>query len=398
MNSHLKHLIRPLPGSYAEWVRSEASDLGEHVLHVDADARLCGHAERVLERSGLMEALRPVEWGGQAADPVDFFAGVIELSSALPSLGWVAGVMGVHQFEVAVAGHEVARAVWGSDRGRGWVATPYAERGTAYPDGNGFLLSGTWEYSTGFSLADWLCIGGRIHAPDGSSVGRVFTVPKSEAHAKDDSWNVLGLRGTGSLTFSVPKTFVKDSLVYDPSAAIEGQTSLGSSYSGSVFRMPRQSMLGSAISAATIGAGLGYLRWFAENNGKRLKGTSRKPAVEDPTILSNLSCAAADCESAVDTLLVGLRYIHDASAGGDDLSYSERLRFKRNCVNAVHRLGESLGRLFAMSGGAGLQETSIGQCLWRDFVAGRNHNSHVYEWLLRYGRDYYGIEYTGSVV
>lgn len=391
-------LMRPLPGHYADKARSESELLSEHIEHVDSEARLCTYARAVLARSGLMEALRPKVWGGAAAHPVDFFAGVIELSAALPSLGWVAGVMGVHQFEVAVAGEEVAQSVWGNADARGWVATPYAERGRAIPHGEGFQLSGTWEYSTGFELADWLCIGGRIDTGDGPGLGRVFVLPRSEALAIPNSWRVMGLRGTASLTFRVSGAYVPSTLVYDPGAAIEGSGLGAAAYEGALYRMPRQSMLGSAITAATLGAGLGYLRWFVAENGTRLKGTSRKAAVEDPIVLTAIAVAAADCEAGITALLSGLSGIYERAEARQHVDYGERLWFKRNCVNAVHRLGASLDQLFTMGGASGLRQDSIGQFFWRDFCAGRNHNSHVYEWFLRYGKRYYNIDYAGGVV
>ena len=84
-----------------------------------------------------------------------------------------------------------------------WTASPYAPFGRAVPVDGGFLFSGRWPYSTGTDHADWVILGGMVADEPGRLPVvppdvRHFVLPRADYTIVPDSWNVMGLRGTGS--------------------------------------------------------------------------------------------------------------------------------------------------------------------------------------------------------
>ena len=81
----------------------------------------------------------------------------------------------------------------------------------------GWRVTGTWLFASGSRHASWLGAhcpvfdedGVQHRTPDGGAVERTMLFPR-EAAVIEDVWQVLGLRGTGSDTYSVENLFVTD--------------------------------------------------------------------------------------------------------------------------------------------------------------------------------------------
>lgn len=97
-------------------------------------------------------------------------------------------------------------------------------------------------------------------------------------------------------------------------------------------------------------------------------------------------------------MLTDLESMYSQVKSGAMIAHAERMRVKRNLVRSVHRSGQSLNELFTVCGGGALRLQSLPQMFWRDFQAGRNHNSHIYDWYNRYGHELFGLEHQGGVV
>lgn len=80
-----------------------------------------------------------------------------------------------------------------------------AMSGTATPVDGGFCVNGAWRFCSGFSNADWIVCGARVEGENPQNL--LIVVPKEDV-ILDGEWNVLGLRGTGSVNFSLTNYFV----------------------------------------------------------------------------------------------------------------------------------------------------------------------------------------------
>src|ERR1700719_3493030 len=61
------------------------------------DASIKGLAE-----AGFFRLLQPLRYGGHQSDPVSFYPAVKNIASACGSTGWVASILGVHPWNVAL--------------------------------------------------------------------------------------------------------------------------------------------------------------------------------------------------------------------------------------------------------------------------------------------------------
>jgi 3,4-dihydroxy-9,10-secoandrosta-1,3,5(10)-triene-9,17-dione 4,5-dioxygenase len=114
---------------------------------------------KALAETGFFRLLQPASYGGLEADPIAFFTAVRLIASACGSTGWVASVLGVHPWQLALFPARAQEEVWGGDPGTR-MATSYAPTGRARAVEGGHRLDGRWSFSSGCDHASWVLLGG----------------------------------------------------------------------------------------------------------------------------------------------------------------------------------------------------------------------------------------------
>src|ERR1700716_3227241 len=71
---------------------------------------------KALAETGFFRLLQPAGFGGLEADPVTFYTAVRLIASACGSTGWVASVVGVHPWQLALFPPQAQDDVWGADQ------------------------------------------------------------------------------------------------------------------------------------------------------------------------------------------------------------------------------------------------------------------------------------------
>ncbi|MCH9669370.1 MAG: hypothetical protein K0U76_06175 [Actinomycetia bacterium] len=162
-----------------------------------------------IDDAGLFHLAVPAELGGAEA-PVETILGVTEaLSFADGSAGWCyAQNVTVMAFS-AYLDRSFAAEVAGATAAAGM----FAPVGKGNVDGDGFTVEGGYSFGSGSSYADH--VGGAVFIEDGEANGlaapdciRGFIVPANRVELLGN-WDVMGLRGTGSVDFRVPRQHVE---------------------------------------------------------------------------------------------------------------------------------------------------------------------------------------------
>ncbi|WP_051753545.1 hypothetical protein [Streptosporangium amethystogenes] len=167
----------------------------------ERQGRLADESAKILKDTGVMRLLQPREHGGYAAHPRVFAEAVMALAASCGASGWVAGVVGMHPWELAMADARLREEVWGDDQDT-WVGSPYAMTGVARPVDGGYLLRGRWQFSSGTDHCRWVFLGAMRGDADSRPLsppqGMHVVLPRQDYTIVEDSWNVVGLKGTGS--------------------------------------------------------------------------------------------------------------------------------------------------------------------------------------------------------
>lgn len=342
----------------------------------DQRANLTEQTVGVLKASGGFRLMLAKDLGGEEAHPNEFLDWVMATGIHQPSAGWVAGVVGVHPWEISFMDRRLQEEVYGNDPDT-LTASPYAPFGRARPVEGGFLLSGEWPYSTGTDFCEWVILGGMVTDPEGNVPAgrpdvRHFMLPRADYQIVDDSWKVMGLKGTGSKNVRMTDAFVPDYRVSEAWKVNEGFYAEERRPDSPLYAMMFGVMFPAAIAASTLGIAEGMLRAQREYMTERVS-LSGSIAKSDPTYLGALAVAEADLQASKCHLRQMISDLYDQVCAGHKITTDQRLLFRRNQVRSTDRVFESMAPLARLAGSAGVQESNDLERWWRDLQTAITH-------------------------
>jgi len=155
---------------------------------------------------GLLRILAPSGYGGEEATGVEFMRLVETVARMDGSAGWT--VMTLNEEIEISAGYvapETMRAVCTSSPAT-IVAGSGATLGRALEVDGGWRISGRWPFVTGGPVADEIVVGATVTGPKPRPLCFAL-VPASDVRILD-TWDTVGLRGTGSHDVELDAVFV----------------------------------------------------------------------------------------------------------------------------------------------------------------------------------------------
>ncbi|HVX54428.1 3-hydroxy-9,10-secoandrosta-1,3,5(10)-triene-9,17-dione monooxygenase oxygenase subunit [Nocardioides sp.] len=343
-----------------------------------------------LEATGFFRLLQPRRYGGLEADPVDFYTAVRDIASACGSTGWVASVLGVHPWQIALFADDAQRAVWGEDS-TVRVSSSYAPMGKALIADGGFRLSGRWSFSSGCAHASWVLLGGLVHNAEGQIVDfRTFLVPR-DSYEIVDVWNVVGLAGTGSNDIVVEEAFVPEAFTLSMGETGRCQGPGQAVNTGELYRLQFHSLFTTTITTPIIGMARGAYDEHVRMQRNRIRASYGEKASLDPFAAVRVASAGSEIDAAWALLMTNIREQQAYVARGERIPIAQRLRVRRDQVLGTQRAIDAIDSLFEASGGRALASGTPLQRAWRDAHAGRVHAANDPERALQmYGASEFG--------
>jgi alkylation response protein AidB-like acyl-CoA dehydrogenase len=171
---------------------------------------------KALVDAGLHGVLVPREVGGSElalTDAIDVFA---EVSYADGSAGWcLMASASVMAFFGAWADDDFARECFGP--GVPLAAGQFAPNGTARRDGNGWRVTGDYQFGSGIAQAEWVGAGvlTETDGAEGSNPDFLLTLFPAVHATRQGNWDVLGLRATASEDYEVRDVYVPDGATFN---------------------------------------------------------------------------------------------------------------------------------------------------------------------------------------
>jgi 3-hydroxy-9,10-secoandrosta-1,3,5(10)-triene-9,17-dione monooxygenase len=356
-----------------------ADQLREQASEAERIGQLPDDTVKMLKTAGNIRLLQPKTHGGLEVHPREFAETVMATAALDPASGWINGVVGVHPYQLAYADPRVQDEVWGVDHDT-WMASPYAPQGVARPVDGGYLLKGRWQFSSGTDHCDWIFLGAMLGGEDGKPImpptGFHMILPRKDYEIVEDSWNVVGLKGTGSKDVIVSDAFIPHYRVMNAAEVMDGTTQRESGLTQPLYQMPWSTMFPLGITSAVIGIAEGALA--AHLDYQRDRVTAARTAIkDDPYVLYSIGEAAADINAARQELLANVDRIYDMVDNGEEVTFADRAAGRRTQVRAAWRAVTAVDQIFARSGGNALRMDKPLQRFWRDAHAGLAHAIHV---------------------
>ena len=361
------------PEAYLDRVRGLLSALRERAARAEKLRRLPDETFADFQEAGLLRALQPKRYGGYELDPGIFCQAVTEVGAVCGSSGWVLGVLGVHNWHVAILPPQAQEDVWGADDSI-QLSTSLAPTGTVEKVDGGFRVKGRWSFSSGCDHCRWAVLGGIAPSasPGEPPDARVFLVPRRD-YVIDDNWHVMGLCASGSKDIVIEDAFVPEYRTHSYRDAFALNHPGSAINEAPLYRLPFGLIFTYGIVSPAIGAAQGALTAFREQAARRINVRDGSRAVEDPFMQHRLAEAAAEIDAARDRMLANFAEMMRRARAGAEIPLADRARYRWDSGKAIDRSVNAVDRLFEAAGGHALFLDNPIQRAWRDVHAMRAH-------------------------
>jgi indole-3-acetate monooxygenase len=244
--------MNKLPGfGLIERARALAPLIAREADEIERTRRLTEPVVSALIENGLYRVLLPQSVGGDEAPPEIFMQMLEEIAKADASTAWCLGQCAVCAMTAAYLDPEPAREIFGAADGvLAWGAIAHEVQ--VVP--GGYRATARWDFASGSRQATWLgahvqiveADGTRRRKPNGAPEVRTILFPAASATLYD-VWDVIGLSGTGTDSYSVDNLFIPEkfaALRDDPTALRE---------KGPLYRLTTYTMFGLGFGAVALG-------------------------------------------------------------------------------------------------------------------------------------------------
>ncbi|MER7823656.1 3-hydroxy-9,10-secoandrosta-1,3,5(10)-triene-9,17-dione monooxygenase oxygenase subunit [Streptomyces sp. NPDC096097] len=380
-------------------VRALAPALRERAAEAEDRRKVPEASIKELADTGFFRLLQPRAYGGHAANPTLFYTAVKEIARACGSTGWVASVVGVHPWHVALFDPRAQEEVWGQDPDTR-ICSSYAPTGKVTQVDAGFTLSGRWHFSSGCDHTDWALLGGLVTDPEGRPVDmRTFLVPRADLRI-DEVWDTVGLRGSGSNDITLDEVFVPEhrALSFGPVTAL--QVPGHAVNPEPLYRLPYASVFTTTISTPIVGIAEGAYEGYVEATRHRLRVSYGQQVAEDPFAQVRIARAASDIDASWLQLRRNIDELYALAERGAELPTTLRTRVRRDQVLATERCVAAVDLLMENAGGSAMRTgPDRVQRAWRDVHTGRGHAANDPERaLVLFGQGALGLDIQDTML
>ena len=325
-----------------------------------------------LHEARLLRMLVPRSYGGDEVSPVAFMAAIEELAKADASTAWCVAQTSVCSTISASLPPTTAAEIFKNDP-RGVLAwgpsTSKNAKAVAAP--GGFRVTGEWPFASGSRHASWLAAHSFIYEADGSlrhdangePVQKTFVVPRRAAAIKD-VWHVIGLKGTGSDTYSLADVFVPEDCTIahhalDPAERREH----GPLYSFNIYQL-----FGSSFPAIALGIARAMLDAFIALAQTKTPAVGKTVLRDNPVIQSQVGVAESQLAAARTFFFAAWDEIWRA-AQEDAVTLAQRVRLRMASIHASQQARQVADMAYLAAGATAVFESNPFERRFRDMHA-----------------------------
>lgn len=301
-------------------LKENASKANEQRRPVDEVVSAMGEA-------GLMGLLRPKMFGGAGLEISDMAAVAGVLAEGCPSTAWDYDVWEAHNWIIGMLPEAGQREVFGDGDFVLCCGVSNPSRAKARAVEGGYMLSGRWAFGSGSTHANWGSLGAIIEGRqvDGRPESRFMLVPRS-AFVVLDTWNVKGLRGTGTHDIYIEEeVFIPEHRTLTRAQLVSGNTPGAALHDSASYKLPLLPAVHLVTGAPAIGTTKAMIQEFKNLTSKRVHITGQKQIeMAAPTI--RLATALVEIEAAELLLQHTLKELESEVREGRTLSMEMRAK------------------------------------------------------------------------
>lgn len=378
--------------SASERARALQPLLDAHGAEIDRRREVTPEVVEALVGADMLRLLLPKSLGGQEIHLLEYCRTTEALAWSDASVAWFINQSNVSSATSAAAmPHEAALAVFGDARsGLAWGARHKNSRAVRVE--GGYRLTGTWSFASGGRHTGWLGAHSAVQNPDGTlhirhgkPDDRSFVFKRGEARITDD-WQVLGLRGTGSDTYTVEDLFVPDERAPARDAPAERRET------GPLYTIGSTLLYATGFCGVTLGIARRLFEAYVElaRGGKQSRASSNAMAANN-AVQREIGQLEARLSAARAFLHEALGQVYDAAAAGT-LDVDLRLRLRLATTYGMNEATDVAIAAYRAAGTTAILNSAPFERRFRDAMSASQHLQAMLPHIEMVGRHIIGTD------
>ncbi|MBV8715960.1 MAG: acyl-CoA dehydrogenase family protein [Chloroflexi bacterium] len=382
------------PSSVDEWLdrlRNLAPLVEQYRDEGERERRLPQALFQALRDAGFFSLWVPRNLGGAEVDVETSMRVVEELSRLDGAVGWNVMIAGNTSILWANLAPEVTADMLRERPGHVIAGTVTSGSGTAYPvSGGGFRVTGRWPFASGCQQADWLVSvchivddGQPRRAPDDTPQPYTFVLPATDCEIVD-TWDTVGMRGTGSHDFQVDDVFVPAGRYF----VARG----GRSYqSGPLYNTTFYHLWAPNIAAVALGIARAAIDLFVELAATKKPSRSAVVLAQRETVQEKVGQAEALVRTSRAFLYDTVRQTWPLLVAGQPIPEQLTALNRLAASTAVEYCNAAVDLVFTMSGTTSVYTRGRIERCFRDVHVVRQHAVVSPNGVIQAGRQFLGL-------
>ena len=372
-----RHPLVEMAWKVGDVVRAHA-DEGERIR------RLPPATVDTLTEAGLLRLCVPEAYGGSELPPARVVEVIEAVAHADGAAGWCTMIASTTSSMASFLTPDVARQIYADPT----VVTGgvFAPNGRGERDGDGFRVSGRWQWGSGTQHCQYV-LGGAMC--DDDTFRLCFTEASNVTF--HDTWYTSGMRGTGSLDFSFDDVFVPQEWTVQPAVTKPFVDT-------PIAEFPNFTLLGAGVAAVGLGIARRSLDELIDLAGAKKPQFSKRTLAQSSFTQVEMARAEASLRAARAFLLDELEQAWELAAAGDAVPADARVRIRLAAVHVATTAASVVDTAFTLAGGTAVYDTSVlGRCL-RDAHVVTQHVMTAPKLLETFGKSLLGLDVDTTMI
>ncbi|WP_159008069.1 acyl-CoA dehydrogenase family protein [Bradyrhizobium sp. S69] len=354
--------------------RALVPQLCDRATRTEELRRLPPETERELHDSGLFRIMQPKRVGGSEFDYVALVDCADVLGQGDASVAWNFANLASHHWMLGMFDKRAQDEVWNRDVNALIASSFIFPAGRARKVDGGYVLRGSWPFSSGVQSCEWNMLASVVSSEDEADgiEYRIFLLNRKDYKVKD-TWNAVGLRGTGSNDVEVEDAFVAEPMSVSVHDLAGGPTPGSAVNPNALYALPVFSLFPYVLSGAALGNAQACLDDYVEFARHRVSTYNRAKVGDMQSTQIKIAEASAKIDAA--RLLMRTNCITAMSdARRNHIPHiAGKTRLRRDGAFSVNLCTEAVSLLFAASGARSLFLSGALQRQFRDAHAVNSH-------------------------